>query len=94
MLQIAMLSVELSSCYVLRQYFFVKRVKCSADCSVIFLFTTKRTQPRPQVFSANVALTCNCAALLTREDKRDREGIPHTHPIPWVIRLELFLESG
>ena len=30
----------------------------------------------------------------TREDKRDREGIPHTHPIPQVIRLELFLESG
>ena len=30
----------------------------------------------------------------TREDKGDREGIPHTHPIPQVIRLELFLESG
>ena len=29
-----------------------------------------------------------------REDKGDREGIPHTHPVPWVIRLELFLESG
>ena len=29
----------------------------------------------------------------TREDKGDREGIPHTHSIPWVIRLELFLES-
>ena len=27
----------------------------------------------------------------SREDKGDREGIPHTHPIPWVIRLELFL---
>ena len=32
--------------------------------------------------------------VCTREDKGDREGIPHTHPIPWVIRLELFLESG
>ena len=29
--------------------------------------------------------------LVTREDKRDREGIPYTHPIPQVIRLELFL---
>ena len=29
-----------------------------------------------------------------REDKGDREGIPHTHAIPQVIRLELFLESG
>ena len=28
---------------------------------------------------------------LSREDKRDREGIPHTHLIPCVIRLELFL---
>ena len=32
--------------------------------------------------------------FLSREDKGDREGIPHTHPIPQVIRLELFLESG
>ena len=32
--------------------------------------------------------------VVTREDKGDREGIPHTHPIPQVIRLELFLESG
>ena len=29
--------------------------------------------------------------VYTREDKGDREGIPHTHPIPYVIRLELFL---
>ena len=28
---------------------------------------------------------------IAREDKGDREGIPHTHPIPKVIRLELFL---
>ena len=27
-------------------------------------------------------------------DREDREGIPHTHPIPYVIRLELVLESG
>ena len=27
-------------------------------------------------------------------DRGDREGIPHTHPIPYVIRLELVLESG
>ena len=26
-----------------------------------------------------------------REDKGYREGIPYTHPIPQVIRLELFL---
>ena len=29
-----------------------------------------------------------------KEDKVDREGIPDTRPIPQVIRLELFLESG
>ena len=33
-------------------------------------------------------------AFDSREDKGDREGIRHTHPIPQVIRLELFLESG
>ena len=60
-----MLSVELSSCYVFRQQFVVKRVKCAADCLAIFLFTTKTTQPRHQVFSVNGALTCNCAVLLT-----------------------------
>ena len=40
---------------------------------------------------------CFGAYMVTREDKGDREGIPHTHPIdpiPLVIRLELFLESG
>jgi len=30
-------------------------------------------------------------SFISREDKGDREGIPHTHPIPQVIRLELFL---
>ena len=34
-----------------------------------------------------------CAEFGSREDK-GREGIPHTHPIPQLIRLELFLESG
>ena len=34
------------------------------------------------------------SCLEPREDKGDREGIPHTYPIPQVIRLELFLESG
>ena len=32
--------------------------------------------------------------VIPREDKGDREGIPHTYPIPQVIRLESFLESG
>ena len=36
--------------------------------------------------------THSCIDLKRREDKGDREGIPHTHSIPWVIRLELFLE--
>ena len=29
----------------------------------------------------------------TREDKGDREGIPHTHPIPQVIRLDFFYKT-
>ena len=35
----------------------MKRVKCSADLSAIFLFTTKTTLPRPQVFLVNDAFT-------------------------------------
>ena len=54
-----MLSVELSSSNVCRQYFVVKRVQRST----IFVFTTKTTQPRPQVISVNGASTCNCAAF-------------------------------
>ena len=48
-----------------------------------------------------MALKCDLKLLLffgctykAREDKGDREGIPHTHPIPLVIRLEVFLELG
>ena len=33
--------------------------------STIFVFTTKTTQPHPQGFSVNSALTCKEAALLT-----------------------------
>ena len=33
--------------------------------SAIFVFTTETTQPRPQVFSVNGALTCKEAVLLT-----------------------------
>ena len=38
-----------------------------------------------------VSLKKNEVIFKAREDKGDREGIPHTHPIPQVIRLELFL---
>ena len=33
--------------------------------SAIFVFTAKTTQPRPQVFSVNGALTCKEAVVLT-----------------------------
>ena len=36
-----------------------------SEMSAIFVFTTKTTQPRPQVFSVNGALTYKKAALLT-----------------------------
>ena len=35
-----------------------------SEMSAIFVFTTKTTQPHPQVFSVNGALTCKRAALL------------------------------
>ena len=59
---------ELSSCcschvfsYFFAQFLLLKRVKCPP----FFKFTTKTTQPRPQVFSVNGALTCENAAFLT-----------------------------
>ena len=35
-----------------------------SEMSAIFVLTTKTTEPRPQVFSVNSALTCKEAALL------------------------------
>ena len=43
------------------QFLLLKRVKCPP----FSLFATKTTQPRPQVFSVNGALTCRNAAFLT-----------------------------
>ena len=37
----------------------------TSEMSAIFVFKTKTTQPRPQVFLVNDALTCKEAALLT-----------------------------
>ena len=37
----------------------------TSEMSAIFVSTTKTTQPRPQVFSVNAALTCMNAAFLT-----------------------------
>ena len=37
----------------------------TSEMSAIFVFTTKATQPRPQVFSVNGAVSCKKAALLT-----------------------------
>ena len=68
-----MLSTELSSCYVFSQQFVVKRIKCSADCSTIFLFFTKTTQPLLQVFLVKGASTCTnvlhfcCHRLVNRK---------------------------
>ena len=59
---------ELSSCcschvfsYFFAQFLLLKRVKCAP----FLKFTSKTTQPRPQVFSVNGALTCENAAFLT-----------------------------
>ena len=37
----------------------------TSEMSAIFVFKTKKTQPRPQVFWIDGALTCKEAALLT-----------------------------
>ena len=60
--------LELSYCcsyhifsYFFSQFLLLKRVKYPP----FFVFATKTTQPRPQVFSVNGALTCTNAAFLT-----------------------------
>ena len=67
-----MLSVKLSSCCscdVFRQYFTVKRVKCSLTVPPFYSnYQLKTIHPRPQVFSVNGSKTCNEAALLTSFD--------------------------
>ena len=47
--------------YNFARFLLLKRVKCPP----FFVFTTKTTQPRFQVFSVNGALTCKNAAFLT-----------------------------
>ena len=37
----------------------------TSESQTFFVFTTKTTQRRPQVFSVNAALTCKNAAFLT-----------------------------
>ena len=51
--------------------------------SAIFVFTTKTTQPRPQVFSVNVALSCKKAVRLSL-DPIDR--CPFGHPMKFTLR--------
>ena len=53
------------SCHVFSYYFAQFLLLKTGEMSAIFVFTTKTTQPRPQVFSVNGALTCKEAALLT-----------------------------
>ena len=62
-----MSSFDLFSCcschdfsYNFPQFLLLKQVKCPP----FFVFTTKTTQPRHQVFSVNGALTCKNAAFL------------------------------
>ena len=59
---------ELSSCcsYHAFSYYCAKVLTFeTSQMSAIYVSTTKITQPLPQVFSVNGALTCKKAALLT-----------------------------
>ena len=59
---------------------------CNVDISEQLLYQVK------DLVHDSSSLACrNSYCVHPREDKGDREGIPHTHPIPDVIRLELFL---
>ena len=58
---------ELSSCCSCHvfSYYFAQFLLLTGEMSAIFVFTTKTTQPRPQIFSVNCPLTCKKVALLT-----------------------------
>ena len=58
--------------YNFAQFLLLKRVKCPS----FFVFTTKATQPRPQVFLVNGALTCEIAAFLTSFNFLVKHKIP------------------
>ena len=51
----------------------------TSEVSAIFVFTTKTTQPRPQVFSVNGALTCENAAFLTSFPRQTQNSSKFGH---------------
>ena len=57
-------------------------------CPPFFVFTTKTTQPRPQVFSVNDALTCKDAAFLTSFPQKLR-GANHIRDVRCGYSLSL-----
>ena len=73
---------ELSFCcschvfsYFFAQFLLLKRVKCPP----FFVFTTKTTQPHPQVFSVNGALTCKNAAFLMSFPRQTQNSYKFRH---------------
>ena len=68
-------------------FFFAIREKCCAILSLLCSTTATKSRPR----ASQVADPSSGHHPLQRDYKGDREGIPHIHPIPQVIRLELFL---
>ena len=57
--------ISLSFHYIISYHFAYFLILGRVKCSPFSVFTTKTTQPRPQVFSVNGALTCKESALLT-----------------------------
>ena len=54
--------------------------------------TSRSVYPFPLLFRRlSTVFFIDSETKEAREDKGDREGTPHTHPIPQVIRRELFL---
>ena len=78
---------ELSSCcschifsYFFAQFLTLKWVKCPP----FFKFTTKTTQPRPQVFLANGSLTCKNAAFFGRHFLAEHKILPNLVISNWL----------
>ena len=60
-----------------------------SEISPIFVFTTKTTQPRPQVFSVNGALTCKEADLFTSSVDYFQIWSSYSSWLWWIVRVLL-----
>ena len=66
----------------------------TSEVSATFVFTTKTTQPRPQVFSVNGALACSLTAVKRSSMRNALVPGPGRGNFPREILIETIAETG